>query len=312
MLPVMKLSVVVCTYNRAAYLGRMLESFYAQRCLEALEFELLVIDNNSTDSTPEVAAEFQGRSGFRYLQEPVRGLSHARNRGLREARGTHIAYLDDDVLLMPDWARHLLQCFEETGADAVGGKSLLRFEQAPPPWFGKELAKLLSEVDLGDTRLDAGDGRRLYGLNLAFRSTALRDAGGFDTALGRSGGALTSGEDLRATAAVVAAGGKAYYEPRALVYHCIPPERTEWNYLLKLAESGARTRAQLDRGRGWGVLVRGMAEALFKLLLLRTSQWFSRGQGPDGEAVRARSIAVHRLQRLVRGYFSLLLRSRSI
>ena len=295
----MQLSVVVCTYNRAGYLRRMLQSFYEQQRLESLAFELLLVDNNSTDATATVAKEFAAQSGFRYLVEPKQGLSYARNRGLAEAAGEYIAYLDDDVLLSPEWIHRLLSCFEETDADVVGGRSLLKFEVPPPTWFGSELGKLVSQVELGDRRMDAGDGRRLYGLNVAYRTERLRCVGGFDTTLGRTGKKLLSGEDLRANAAVVAAGGKAFYEPEALVHHCIPPERIEWEYLLKLSEAGARTRARLDWDRGPQFALAGFCIALAKLVQATLMRAFVIRRDMNSERYRAYLIARHRLARLL-------------
>jgi len=297
-------SVVVCTYNRARYLGPMLESFYAQP-LDEISFELLVIDNRSTDETRAVADTFSARPGFRYLYESEQGLSHARNRGLAEAQGEFVAYLDDDVLLSPDWLRGLAQCFAETGADVVGGRSLLRFEQTPPPWFGPEFRKMLSEVDLGEVRRSAGDGRRLYGLNLAYRKSALESIGGFDTRYGRTGGQLLAGEDLRANAAIAAAGGTLFYEPDALVHHCIPPERCEWDYLLRLAVVGADTRLALDAEAPLGRRVLACAEAAFKFAAAAAGRGLAAGSSYTG---RSRSIAMARHGRLARGYFASLLR----
>jgi glycosyltransferase involved in cell wall biosynthesis len=281
----------------------MLDSFYAQS-LDDLSFELLVIDNRSTDETRAVAEAFTARQGFRYIYEDRQGLSHARNRGLAEARENILAYLDDDVLLSPEWLRAIVSCFDETAADVVGGRSLLRFEKTPPPWFGPEFRKMLSEVDLGEVRRSAGDGRRLYGLNLAYRRSTLESIGGFDTSYGRTGDALLAGEDLRANVAIAAAGGRLFYEPKAVVHHCIPPERCAWEYLLRLAVVGADTRLALDAAAPLPHRARACAEAALKYAAAAAGAAFAARDSYEG---RSRKVAMARHRRLARGYFTSLL-----
>ena len=152
------LSVIVCTYNRVDYLKDMIASFYAQEKLGDHSFEFIVVDNNSSDRTAEVCETFANESGFRYVSEPQQGLSFARNRGLEEAKGDLVAYLDDDVLVSSGWIDALLQAFSETDASVVGGRSLIRFESEAPPWFGEAFRRMLSEVDLGSTGVTRGMG----------------------------------------------------------------------------------------------------------------------------------------------------------
>ena len=89
------------------------------------------------------------------------------------------------MLLDENWLRNLQKCYDETGADAVGGRSYLVIEGDKPDWLGAEFRLLLSEVELGATRKRLPEGQGLYGLNLSFRKTALDAVGGFDVTLGR-------------------------------------------------------------------------------------------------------------------------------
>ncbi|MBI1320194.1 MAG: glycosyltransferase [Candidatus Hydrogenedens sp.] len=297
------ISVVVCTHNRAAYLSAMLDSFYAQD-LAGASYEVLVVDNASTDETAEIAAAHQESPGFRYVYEPQQGLSHARNRVLAEACGGVVAYLDDDVLVSQRWLAALARCFEETKADVVGGRSLLRFEQTPPPWFGPQFRRMLSEVDLGDSRCDAGDGRRLYGLNLAYRADALRRIGGFDTGYGRTGANLVSGEDLRANALIAAEGGRLVYEPEALVEHQIPAARCEWDYLMRLAQTGVATRLTLDTDAPRGRRAAATLEALAKYMLAVAGAPAAFIRGRESYAWRLNRIERLRQSALTLGYIA--------
>src|SRR5208283_4457645 len=105
----MRISVILCTYNRASILISALESIVAQTLPESVEWEVLVVDNNSCDQTREVVEDFCRRypRRFRYVFEPNQGLSHARNSGIREALGEVLAFMDDDVTVEPGWLDNL-------------------------------------------------------------------------------------------------------------------------------------------------------------------------------------------------------------
>ncbi|MFP4500213.1 MAG: glycosyltransferase [Candidatus Hydrogenedentota bacterium] len=266
-----KISVVVATYNRAPLLIEMLDSFYAQD-FPPVDFELLLVNNNANDNTPAVAQRYTDNPGFHYLFEPVQGLSPARNRAIGESRGEIIAFLDDDVIVDRHWMRHLLACYAQTGADAVGGRSYLIIRGTPPPWFGPDFRGYLSEVNLGNHRCDAGDGRRLFGLNVSFRRSALDITGLFDPDLGRSGGALLCGEERQILARIHAAGGKLFYEPEAVVGHIVQADRLNLAYFQRLCDGAGRSRARIESpAAGWTALQRrfeaALKAALYTILL---------------------------------------------
>lgn len=240
------ISAVVCTYNRCETLRRMLRSFYEQEDLDPARFELIVVDNNSSDSTATVAHEFADRPGFRYAFEPRQGLSAARNRGTSEAQGDVVAFLDDDVLLNAGWLKNLALCFGSTDAAAVGGRAHLKFEGERPAWMGPHFQTLLSQVDFGPERREIPGGYGLWGLNLAFRLSALRQAGGFDERLGRSGSQLLGGEESAVLARIAEQGGRCYYEPHAFVEHIISADRLKWDYFVRLARANGASRFIAD------------------------------------------------------------------
>ncbi|HEY1482576.1 MAG TPA: glycosyltransferase, partial [Candidatus Acidoferrum sp.] len=132
------LTVILCTYNRCRSLPAALQSVAAQQLPDALEWEILVVDNNSTDQTSDVVSEFAQRNPpgrIRYLFEPRQGLSNARNAAIREARGEVIAFMDDDVTVDPYWLQTLtvsLRAGEYTGA---GGRILPPQDFQPPRWL---------------------------------------------------------------------------------------------------------------------------------------------------------------------------------
>lgn len=280
------ISVVICTYNRAAYLEQTLATFFRQEHLDRVPHELILVDNNSSDNTPEVVQAFSSHRALHYHFESKQGLSRARNRGVTESKGEIIAYLDDDVLISPGWLGALSKCFEETGADVVGGRSILRFEGVAPEWFGPEFRRSLSEVDLGTSRRDAGDGARLYGLNVSYRRKALLDVGGFRLHFGRSGDKLISGEELDLNRRIAEHGGKLVYEPDALVEHVIPENRTSWEYMLKLQLGAVETRAMLDEGGNVATCLKHLGDTSARLALFTAMKFVAPLYGRESYAAR--------------------------
>src|SRR5208337_117373 len=120
----MDLSVIICTYNRSGHLGNVLKSLSNQEFPHELQWEILVIDNNSSDNTFEVAGEFRSTSRVpvRYVKEEKQGLSHARNRGVVESKGKYVAFTDDDAITDCEWVNALYEAFQKYGCDCVGGK----------------------------------------------------------------------------------------------------------------------------------------------------------------------------------------------
>src|SRR5574341_2283004 len=128
------ISVIVCTYNRSRILKRMLKSFFLQDCRDAINYELIVVDNNSTDDTRTVVSEFMHSPTVRYVFEGKQGLSVARNRGVAESNGEFVSFLDDDVIVDKTWLKKLQICCDETKADVVGGRIYLILNGEPPIW----------------------------------------------------------------------------------------------------------------------------------------------------------------------------------
>jgi glycosyltransferase involved in cell wall biosynthesis len=250
------ISVIVCTYNRAQTLRRMLASFFAQQDLNRLDHEVIVVDNNSTDDTMQVAKEFLNKPGFCYVLEGRQGLSFARNRGITEAAGDFVSFLDDDVIVDPRWLANLQKCLDETHADAVGGKVELNFLTPPPSWLGPLFRMHLAELDLASARLVGLDGSGYSGCNVTFRKESLRHAGGFDEALGRTGTQLACYEDTVVLHRIESAGGKMVYDAAVRVEHLVGPERMTWSYFKRLFLGQGISLARLEiEGEGMSHLI---------------------------------------------------------
>src|SRR3990172_9024422 len=139
------ISVVLCTFNRDRMFEETLHSFLDCRT-DGIEHELLIVDNNSTDKTREIAARFAPRiPRIRYLLEPQQGLSHARNRGIRESRGEIVAFVDDDVYFSPCWLEALASFFQRRpDVSCIGGKVVPHCEAARPSWLEDDLLDVYS------------------------------------------------------------------------------------------------------------------------------------------------------------------------
>lgn len=248
------ISVIVCTYNRAGALREMLESFFRQEACARIEHELIIVDNNSTDETRAIIEEWARRwPSLRYTREKRQGLSPARNRGLEEARGDWVAYLDDDVLLDSTWLEALQRCIQETSADVVCGRIYLAFKTPPPAWLGAFLRPYFGELDLGPSRLRLTSGEYARGGNLAMRKAWIRDLGGFNEALGRTGAQLLADEETRLAGRIARAGGVLIYEPAMVVGHVVGPDRMTWEYFNRVYAGLGATVARREpwRGRAW-------------------------------------------------------------
>src|ERR1039458_7067822 len=189
----MKIAVILCTYNRCQLLVGALDSIAASVLPESLEWEVLVVDNNSSDQTREVVEGFSRRypGRFRYVFECQQGLSCARNAGIRESQSEILAFTDDDVIVEPDWLWTLtsvLQAGEWTGA---GGRIVAVWPGPLPSWLSTADPDTLGPYGEFNLGTESGPLRRPpYGANMAFRREVFEKYGDFRTDLGRSGSNL--------------------------------------------------------------------------------------------------------------------------
>jgi glycosyltransferase involved in cell wall biosynthesis len=234
-----EISVIVCTYNRCLYLRNVLESIAGCVLPDSVEWEVVIVDNNSSDRTPEVAKEFAIRypGRFRYVFERRQGKSHALNTGIRESRGDVLAFVDDDVTVEPTWLRNLTVPLHDKKWAGVGGRTLMAHPFSPPRWlgFGEPyfLGGILCAVfDLGDEPCELDHAP--YGTNMAFRRVMFEKYGGFRTDLGPSPDPdiPRPNEDTEFGRRVMAAGGQLRYEPSAIAYHPVPEDRVRKEYFL--------------------------------------------------------------------------------
>ncbi len=246
----MKITVIVCTFNRSVYLPELLDSLAGQT-LPTSEYEVIVVDNNSSDDTAVVTRSFLGRGiNLRYILEPEQGLSAARNCGLRESMAPLVAYIDDDAYASPQWLAAIVAAFVNELVVCVGGPVSLDWQGERPTWLPVQYESLYTSVDHGDEKRTLTPREYLVGANIAFRRDWLESIGGFSTELGRKGNCLLSGEEARVFQAVFAAGRQAVYEPAASVQHRVTPERKNRRWLFRRLFWDGATQPILDTGIG--------------------------------------------------------------
>ena len=233
----MNITVIICSYNRCESLAKALESAAALRLADSHEWEILVVDNNSTDGTRLVAMNFCRRDPhhFRYVFEPRPGKSHALNTGIREARGDVLAFTDDDVTVPSDWLEKLTAPLHDGKWAGVGGRIVPEGSFVPPRWLSLEQRYALAPLALFDRGSEACDlTESPFGANMAYLKRVCTAYGGFRIDLGPCAGSRgpQKSEDSEFGQRLLAAGEHFYYEPGAVVYHAVPKARLQQKYFL--------------------------------------------------------------------------------
>jgi glucosyl-dolichyl phosphate glucuronosyltransferase len=247
------LSIIVCTYNRAESLKDTLTSLGRQQMPAGMDLEIIAVDNNSKDHTPDVVKKAAGTSAWplRYVFEGEQGLSHARNRGLSKAEGEWIAFTDDDVVADEHWAAALHAALVRESASCAGGRILPQWETPPPAWLQRNLLGNLALVDHGDEPLAMEEkfiGTFLYGASMAYTREVFTRFGGFNTELGRKGNVLLCGEETDLMKRIFEGGGRIVYVPEAVVHHKIPKERMQLSYFQRWNFHYGRSIAFMENG----------------------------------------------------------------
>lgn len=234
-------TVAICTWNRAAALRETLATFLRLAPADFV-WELLVVDNGSTDDSGSVPGEFAGRLPVRCVREPKLGLSCARNRAVREAAGDIIVWTDDDVVVESEWLNRLVHVLVDSSAEFAFGRSRPHWAAAQPAWFSPLHYGRFSILDYGDQPFTVSDPRHtFYGVNFAATKVALLSLGGFDETAGFRGNGGAGLEDTELCRLALARGLKLVYAPDAVVEHVIPAHRTTKSFYR------GRVRTAADR-----------------------------------------------------------------
>ena len=267
----MEASIAICTRNRAASLARTLESLAAMAVPEGLQWEVIVVDNGSSDDTQDVVHRFRDRLPLRSEYEAAPGLSNARNCAVAAARGAYILWTDDDVLVDRRWLAAYVKAFRGSPeAVLFGGKIIPLLEEPAVPWL-RDCWPLVGSVyacrDFGDEPLPIVPERIPYGANYAVRMSEQRDYL-YHSALGA--GALLPGEETEMIQAMLRDGKSGYWVPDATVRHWTPRHRQSLRYIKSyFRQQGAHLAFRnLDGLRYDGPRIFGGPRWLLKQLMI--------------------------------------------
>lgn len=241
----MQASIIIPTFNRADQLFRCLKSLVALD-FAGNEFEIIVVDNGSTDNTKEVVEGYikeYPQHTIRYFFDDIPGLLTGRHRGAKEAKSEILVFVDDDIHADKDWLTAIVDNFNRyPDVHLIGGKCLPKYEIAPPKWLNyfwqscTDGGKMLGELSL----CDFGDKEKfinpllVWGLNYSIRKTSFHELGGFnpDTVPVNYQSFQGDGESGLSFKAI-SKGYKALYQPKAFVYHEVPADRMTIGYFDK-------------------------------------------------------------------------------
>lgn len=244
-----KISAIVCTHNGGHHLIHSLPSLLPSvQTLAEEHYEVLLVDNASSDSTPDVLQKFAGQSPvFRVVRELTPGLSHARNRGIREARAPIIAFIDDDAAASPTWLESYVAAFEALpDAWGAGGPISVRWMSPKLDWWTDGLDEIFNRFDRGPRRHRLRYPKVPIGTNMAYRKSAFDTVGAFEGRFGRTGADMTAGDDGEFALRVQRNGGLCFYEPGARVHHFAYSARMSKSFARRRAEAYGRGRCRID------------------------------------------------------------------
>ena len=231
------ITVIIATYNRSQALAEALKSLAAQEQDGSFDFDVIVLDNNSSDNTKAVVEFLKPlfKDKIQYLFEGQQGKSYALNRGIEAATGDIIAFTDDDVNIDSKWLLNLKRCFEQTGCDGCGGRILPVYPEDTPQWLRDNLDILRGNIviyDYGEKTLKYEKPLiEFLGANYAFRKEMFQECGVFRSDLGT--GRPPLGEDTEFVCRLEALKKKMYYCGGALVWHPVDLRRAGLRFIAR-------------------------------------------------------------------------------
>jgi len=251
-------TIAVCTFNRAKLLEQTLKSIKRQ---SYPYFQILVIDNASTDCTRTIVEKYNAR----YVLEKKQGIANARNAAIDNSRSDYLAFLDDDETVDIDWLANMINALEKKSADMATGPVLPVYEKQPPAWMPLTVFedKEIMQYSKTDEPFMLDRGFSGTGNSIFLKSIVGKER--FNTNLGRKGKSLISGEDSEFIARLFAKSGRALFVPGSPIYHFIPSNRTTLSWLTRRAFAEGVTEYRMN---GVGILLRRIYKPILDLFAL--------------------------------------------
>lgn len=265
----MQLSIVICSYNRASYISDALDSLYTQTTgLNA--FEVIIVDNNSTDNTAEVFSQWKSAHPngiFTYITETKQGASFARNTGAAVAKGQWLCFMDDDAVATPNYVENILKHIE-TKPEAVGfgGRIIPKYIPAEPKWMSYYVSSLVGNFDYAPTACAFEHGKYPLESNMIVKKEVYEAIGGFNTALpGVVGTLRIGGEGKELFYKILALGHNIYYDPAICVHHVVEVKKLTSEYMYRVASGIGRGEKTRTKAISNSAYIKKIIEYIFKL-----------------------------------------------
>jgi glycosyltransferase involved in cell wall biosynthesis len=246
-----KVSIIICSYNRANYIGAALDALYIQTS-GVDQFEAIVVDNNSTDGTPEVFATWRAShpdGNFYYTTETNQGASYARNTGASMAKYDWLCFIDDDAIAHKDLVQNIIKHInDQPFVHGFGGRIIPRYIPAEPKWMSYYVASMVGNFDYSPIACAFKNGKYPLESNMIVSKKIFDQVGGFNTQLpGVVGTLRIGGEGKDLFYKILQLGHTIYYDPSIIVEHVVETKKLTSEYMYRVASGigrGERTRTK--------------------------------------------------------------------
>lgn len=265
----LKISVIICSYNREKYIVNAMHSLYNQT-IGRQDYEVIVVDNNSTDNTKQVCTEYiEGKQDYniQYVEEKKQGATFARNTGAAIAQGEYFVFMDDDAVANEDFLEQILAFFAaHPDADGVGGKIIPLYVPGEPKWMSYYVSSLVGNFDYSKEVKEFEKNKFPLESNMVTTKKIFEESGGFDVLLpGVVGTLRIGGESKGYHIKLQQAGKKIYYSPEIIVQHVVEVVKLTREYRYRVASGIGRGERARTLSLGKWIYIKKNMEYLFKL-----------------------------------------------
>ena len=265
----MTLSIIICSYNRASYISDALTSLYVQS--SGLDnFEVIIVDNNSTDNTKEVYAQWRQTNTngqFTFISETKQGASFARNTGAAIAKGEWVCFMDDDAVATPNYVENILNhIHHQPEVVGFGGRIIPKYIPSEPKWMSYYVSSLVGNFDYASTACAFENGKYPLESNMILKKSVYIQIGGFNVNLpGVVGTLRIGGEGKELFYKIIALGHTIYYDPSICVHHVVEVKKLTSEYLYRVASGIGRGEKKRTLNISIGAYLMKILEYLLKL-----------------------------------------------
>ena len=264
-----KISIIICSYNRANYIGAALDALYLQS--SGLEnFEAIIVDNNSTDGTPEVFATWRTHhpeGSFYYTTETKQGASFARNTGAEIAKFDWLCFIDDDAIAHKDFVQNIIRHInDQPFVHGFGGRIIPRYIPTEPKWMSYYVSSMVGNFNYAPVACAFKNGKYPLESNMIVSKKIFEQIGGFNTQLpGVVGTVRIGGEGKDLFYKIMDLGHTIYYDPSIIVEHVVETKKLTKEYMYRVASGMGRGERARTKAISQKAFVNKIVEYLLKL-----------------------------------------------